>query len=264
MPTDAVSMIPYANMAPCRQLGPPDGCDWVELTPRQSSIALREGRVLAAPAPVGDLPALADTVDYLGAFGVAATGSVRSVLLFSDRPLVELAAPVRLEVTDHSATSVRLLYLLLGHRLGFDRLPLLARPGERANATLVIGDQALRRARRDPGAYVTDLATEWFDVHGLPTVFARWVIRKDAPVAVHDAMVRWLDQLRERDDELLVASAPAEATRLGIPTTEVVQYLRGMKRVLGPEELHGQEVFEDEFARLGRWPLFATAGGEER
>ena len=264
MPTSAISMIPYANMAPYRQLGPPAGCHWVDLTPKQSSVALREGRVLAAPAPVGDLPGLADVVETLGAFGIAAAGSVRSVLLFSDRPLDEMAAPARIEVTDHSATSVRLLYLLLGYRHGFDRLPQLARPGERAHGSLVIGDEALLRARRDQSTHVTDLATEWFGHHGLPVVFARWVIRRDAPAEVRDAMQTWLAKLRERDDELVEASAPAEAARLGVSTGEMVQYLRGMKRVLGPEELRGQQVFGDEFALHGRRPLFVTEGGADR
>jgi len=257
-------MIPYANMAPYRHLGPPDGCTWANLTPKQSSIALREGRVLAAPAPVGDLPALADTVDYLGAFGVAAAGSVRSVLLFSDRPFAAMAAPARIEVTDQSATSVRLLYLLLGYRHGFDRLPFLARADERADGSLVIGDDALLQSMQGESAHVTDLATEWFLAHGLPIVFARWVIRKDAPGEVREAVVRWLRELQEHDDELVLASAPAEAARLGITADEMIRYLRGMKRVLGPEELRGQEVFEQEFARHVRDPLFIASSGADR
>ncbi len=261
---NSVAMIPYANMAPYRQLGPPDGCEWVNCSPQQSSVALREGRVLAAAAPVGDLPGLADTVDTLGAFGIAAVGSVRSVLLFSDRPFGELAAPARIEITDQSATSVRLLFLLLGYRHGFDRLPLLARPGERTAGSLVIGDAALARAMRNESPHVTDLATEWFRVHGLGVVFARWVIRKDAPAAVREAMHSWLAELRDRDDELLVASAPGEARRLGVPTDEMLHYLRGMKRVLGPEELRAQEVFLDELDRHGRRPLFEPVGPEDR
>ena len=44
----------------------------------------------------------------------------------------------------------------------------------------------------------------------------------------------------------------------------MLHYLRGMKRVLGPEELRAQEVFLDELDRHGRRPLFEPVGPEDR
>lgn len=256
-----VSMIPYANMAPYRQLGPPEGCEWAYITPKQSSVALSEGRVLAAAAPVGDLPWLANEVDFLGSYGVAANGAVKSVLFLSDRPFAEMRRPQRIDVTDQSATSVRLLYLLFGYKFGFDQLPMLPGQDEASNGSLVIGDEALTRSKNLDRPFVTDLATEWFDATGLPVVFARWVIRKDAPDEARQAMESWLAKLHDRDEQLVEESAPAEAKRLGMDTQAMVQYLRGMKRALGERELHAQEVFLSEFAKHGRETLFETAGG---
>ena len=244
-----VSMIPYANMAPYRQLGEPEGCEWVHLTPRRSSIALREGRVWAAAAPVGDLPALEECCDTTGAFGIAAAGAVRSVLLFSKKPLGELTAPARVKLTDHSSSSVRLLYLLLGYRHGFDCIPARACGGD-ADAELLIGDAALRRAEKPDAPFVTDLAAEWVREHGLPFVFARWVIRRDAPPELGASLAAWLEELRERDDELVQACAPAEAQRVGISAGAMISYLHGMKRVLGPDELAGQALFLKELERV--------------
>ncbi|HUU96021.1 MAG TPA: MqnA/MqnD/SBP family protein [Phycisphaerae bacterium] len=244
-------MIPYSNMAPYRQLGPPAGCTWVDYVPRQSSIALREGAVWAAAAPVGDLPSLADCVEFLGQFGIAAAGAVGSVLLFSDLPFEELAAPARLRLTDESSSSMRLLYLLLLRQHGKDRVPLLAEPGEPAEAELLIGDEALVRAERPGRRFVIDLARKWFHIQRVPFVFARWVIRRDAPDGLRSAMVEWLQKVRERDAELAEQAAPAEAARLSITLEAMLAYLRGMKRVLGADELRGQELFLAELARIG-------------
>ena len=253
-----ISMIPFANMAPYQQLGKPQGCEWVYLTPRESSAALRDGRVLAGALPAGDLPELDATVDLLGEFGIAAAGTVGSVLLFSDRPFNQMAAPACVRLTDQSSSSVRLLYLLLGYRHGFDRIPHLSAGGH-ANGEMVIGDEALLRNVRSDSPYVTDLAAEWFLTHGLPFVFARWVIRRDAPQDVRSAMLEWLDRLRGHDDELALASAGGEAERLGLSTEMMIGYLRGMKRILGPQELKGQELFLEELKRHGRHPLFTEA-----
>jgi len=246
-----ISMIPYANMAPYRQLGPPAGCAWVDYVPRQSSIALREGAVWAAAAPVGDLPSLADCAEFLGQFGIAAAGAVGSVLLFSDLPFDELAAPARLRLTDESSSSVRLMYLLLLRQHGRERVPLLAEPGEPAEAELLIGDEALVRAERPGRRCVIDLAEKWFQIHRVPFVFARWVIRRDAPDELRSAMLEWLERLRERDAELAEHAAPAEAARLSIPRETMLAYLRGMKRMLGDDDLRGQEMFLAELARIG-------------
>jgi len=246
-------MIPYANMAPYRQLGPPPGCTWVDYVPRQSSIALRDGSVWAAAAPVGDLPWLADCTEFLGAFGIAAAGAVGSVLLFSDLPFDELAAPAKLRLTDESSSSVRLLHLLLLRQHGRERVPLLAEPDEPADAELLIGDEALVRATRPDRRLVIDLAEEWFRMQGVPFVFARWVIRRDAPAELRSAMLEWLEQLRERDAELAELAAPAEAARLSISREAMLAYLRGMKRVLGADELRGQELFLAELAQGGRF-----------
>ena len=57
-----ISMIPYANLAPVRSLGCPDGFDFIYLTPRQSVEALRQGRVVAAALPTGAWPAVQELV----------------------------------------------------------------------------------------------------------------------------------------------------------------------------------------------------------
>ena len=138
-----VAMIPYANMAPYRQLGPPENCHFVPQLPRESIRALKEGRVVAAAVPVGGLDRLSDCVETIGPFGIAARGASMSVLLFSRVPFAQMHAPRTLRLTSESATSVRLLYLLMGQTVGFDRLPRVTTEDSCPDGELLIGDRAL-------------------------------------------------------------------------------------------------------------------------
>jgi hypothetical protein len=46
-----IAHIPYANMAPFKELGPPEGCALVDCLPRDSIQALKDKRVWAAAVP---------------------------------------------------------------------------------------------------------------------------------------------------------------------------------------------------------------------
>lgn len=257
-----VAMIPYANMAPYRQLGPPRGCHFVPLVPRGSIGALREGSVAAAAVPVGGLAQLDPLVETVGRFGIAAKGSCMSVLLFSHPPFEALHAPHTLRVTGETATSVRLLFLLLGRTLGFDRLPRLASDGEKPDAELLIGDRALLRGasvRGETHLHVTDLSEKWWEIHGLPFVFARWVVRKDAPASFKSAIARWLDEFRDQESLLVEQAIPGTARSLGVAPEWVQRYFRVIRRCLDNSDLAGQRQFQREFEKIGRRPLFQHA-----
>ncbi len=262
--TYPISMIPYANMAPYRELGPPDNCEFVPITPRQSTAALRDGRVYGAPVPVGDLPSLDGVVELIGQQGIAAVDSVKSVLLFSDRPFEEMGAPSRIHLTNQSSSSVRLLFLLLGQQLGFDKLPFETRHQERADGELVIGDDALLQIGDNKRPYVTDLAAKWHALKGVPFVFARWVIVKDAKDELRVSMEDWLNRFERQEDKLVEACLTGEARRMGLSVEEMRAYLGQMKRVLGPEELRGQARFLEELAMYKREPLFRSESDSER
>jgi cyclic dehypoxanthinyl futalosine synthase len=236
-------MIPYANMAPVRALGCPEGFTFLYLTPRQSVDALLAGRVVAAALPTGAFPAVQEQVEPVGHYGVAASGKVGSVLLYSRKPFEALDATDRIHLTGQSATSVLLLYLLLRAGRKPDELPSPAHARHTATAVLRIGDDALvgRDAAGYPFCY--DLATLWHERTGKPMVFCRWVMRRDAPPEMKTRLLAWLAQLDARDDALVDQSAGNEARRLGIPREKMVAYLRGMRRVLQADDLAGQACF---------------------
>ncbi len=259
-----VSIIPYANMAPYRAMGLAENCEFVENIPRQSTQALREGRVLAAPIPVGDLPDLEDQIDFLGPFGIASEGPVQSVLLFSRAGFDHLAAPACIHLTEHSSTSVKLLYLLSGYQHGFDRIAYETRDAERADGKLLIGDQALLFADKNQDYRITDLAEMWHKKTNLSMVFARWVIRKDAPVNCRKALETWLGAFEKNEQACVEQCIPIQAARLGVTNQRMLAYLKPMKRILGPKEIEGQAYFLRQLRRHGRSRWFMPRPSESR
>ncbi len=255
-----VAMIPYTNMAPYRELGPPAGCRFVPLVPSRSIAALKDNSVIAAAVPVGGLPELAGLIEFLGSFGIAATERSMSVLFFSNRPLAEIGSDARIRITDESASSVRLLYLLMVYHHGLGGLPRMAAPDETADGELLIGDRALLRmyggqldARRGSGpaswGVVTDLASEWYARQRLPFVFARWVVRKDAPARPRAALEDWLSEFRAHEAELVARAVPDTSRTLNLDPQTIQTYFRVLRRCLDESDLAGQAYFLDECRR---------------
>lgn len=267
-----ISMIPYANMAPYRMLGEPENCHFVSLVPRESVTALRRNTVLAAAVPVGGLFALGDLVEPLGPYGIAAKERSMSVLFFSRKPFDQFGPDDRIRLTSESASSVRLLYLLFGQRIGFDRLPRVAHsqvPSADVDGELVIGDQALVWAwqlencptvlagpRPAKLTIVTDLASEWLAQEGLPFVFARWVVRRDAPQAAKQALCKWMERFRREEKALVARAIRVVAEEMCAPESALVRYFEVIQLCLDDADLAGQARFEELFRRHGREPLF--------
>jgi chorismate dehydratase len=265
-----IAMIPYANMAPFQEMGPPEGCEFTECLPRHSIEALKEKRVWAAAVPVGGLPLLRDETRFLGSYGIAVKERAMSVLFFSDRPFERFRRPLTIGLTGESASSVRLLYLLLGYQNGLQGVPRLAPPGRTGNGYLVIGDRALQWARdfERTGAvhgftHVTDLAVLWYQRFRLPFVFARWVVHNQAPAAVKDVLQAWLRRFSQAEPELIARAAPRVARRLGLSHAYAERYLKVIRRCLTAEDEAGQQRFQEELQPHGSGPLFETAAPTE-
>ena len=139
-------------------------------------------QLLTGEADIGIVPVAAlldgDYAIYKGA-GIACRGAVRSILLISKVPF----ARIRTLATDSgSRSSVLLCRVILAQRYGCEpecvSLPAdLESMLEAADACLIIGDPALRLQPdelRAQGLHVADLGEEWFELTGLPMVFAVW------------------------------------------------------------------------------------------
>lgn len=260
-----IAMIPYANMAPFQEMGPPPGCVFVDCLPRDSIRALKDKRVWAAAVPVGGLAALQDEARFLGLYGIAVKERAMSVLFFCDRPFEKFRRPLTISLTGESASSVRLLYLLLGYRHGFNAVPRLVPKGQPSNGYLVIGDRALRWAQEyektgtvQGFTHVADLAALWFDRFQLPFVFARWVVHRQAPDSLKEELHQWLQRFSNQEPDLIEKAAPKVAARLALHKAYVARYLKVIRRCLTEEDEAGQLRFQEELKSHGTGLLFET------
>jgi chorismate dehydratase len=122
-------------------------------------------------------PLLNNRYDILDGIAVASLGEVRSVFLAHRRPLGEVK---EVFCDPASLTSVMLLKVLLaerGLRPEFKPLEDYVAAKEK-DYVLLIGDQALDFAFASHPHEIFDLGEAWYELAGLPFVYAAWALRR--------------------------------------------------------------------------------------
>jgi chorismate dehydratase len=181
---------------------------------------------------------------------------VRSVVVLSRCPPEEIRT---LALDTSSRTSVVLSQILLRERYGIypevvDMAPDQAAMLERCDATLMIGDVAMR-ARRE-GLYVLDLAEEWHAWTGLPFVFALWIVREDAPVlAVPGGAGPWFHKSLELGRQNLSTLIDEAWRTIGWTKPELHEYLtENIAYSLGEAERESLALFFEKAVAHGFAP----------
>ena len=222
--------IGYVNMAPVFHRLEAD-VEEVVGVPTELNRALLEDEIDVAPISSIEYARNADRLRLLPRLCVSSEGAVDSIQLVSRLPLEDVRT---IAVTPESATSVALTRVLLPHA---DHVPL----GEPGDATLLIGDAALKSAFEDPTPHY-DLGRLWLDRTGLPMVFAVWAAREpvaDGMVELQDALVASLRQARS-DPETLAYEA---SERYGYPAGFLARYFEKLRYRFGPRERAGLYTF---------------------
>jgi len=139
-------------------------------------------RLASGEADIGIVPSFELTrqkLEILPGTGIACHGPVRSILLISKRPAAEIRS---LALDSSSRTSVELARVILDRK--YSCRPVFSSPApdldamlSHADAALIIGDPALRIDPAGLPYHVYDLGAEWFEMTGLPMVFAVWAAR---------------------------------------------------------------------------------------
>jgi|SRR6185436_3269523 len=127
--------------------------------------------------PVAEIPALKES-HIISDYCISAAGKVKSVLLLSEVPLGEIKT---IFLDYQSRTSVQLIRILAeehwkihpGFQNGFEGYESQIKG---STAGLVIGDRAL--ILKHKFNFTFDLAEAWFEMTGLPFVFACWISNK--------------------------------------------------------------------------------------
>ncbi len=141
-------------------------------------------QMAAGHADIGILPVIEmarQKLDYFPGTGIACHGPVRTILLISKVPYVQIKS---LAVDAGSRTSVMLSRVILAERYGVTP-KVFAHPADmgamlaEADAALIIGDPALHIDPETIEYNCLDLGEEWIKMTGLPMVFAVWSARKE-------------------------------------------------------------------------------------
>ena len=212
--------------------------------PRQMIDLVRGGQVDLAPLPVVASFDYPDEVTPVGALGIATQAAAKSVLLFSRMPPEDLGGRC-IGVIDETATSARLLRVLLGLHYGVDRWQPVPLEASAYDACLLIGDRALTQSSDDLGYdHVIDLATAWHAWTGLPFVFAAWMQREGAVATEVSQAMEYLDQqlsLNLTDLGLLASRRPD----LGMDASDVGAYLATFEYRFAPDTWEALQQFRE-------------------
>ena len=193
---------------------------------------------------------------------ISCDGPVRSVKLFSRRPVTELDNATVL-LTASSRTSVLLLELLCRHR--WNVRPRFATVRAEAadlgglgefphDAVLVIGDAALLLAATGHYQVEADLGEEWKDWTGLPFVFAVWAARRQADPSVAQRIHQALLQSRTWGLAHLDELADAAAKQTGLDRMVCRHYFDDLDYRLSYRHLAGLTDFFRRLAQDGLVP----------
>ncbi len=181
-----IGEIPYLNCVPLfhslRDLGVHPYYSFVRDTPARLNHLLARGEIDVAPCSSIEYACHADKYLLIPDISINARGAVKSVLLFSERPLRSLKGR-RVALTASSASGAALLKILCRKFLkvhprfipSIGAVPAIPAGCE---AALVIGDDALRNRAGAP--YVFDLGALWYRFTRTPFVFSLWIARRDA------------------------------------------------------------------------------------
>ncbi len=239
-----IGTVPYLNALPLTA----GLTDLVRAVPGKLASMFRDGSLDVALLPIFEW--VRDPSRHIvGSGAICSPGPVDSVLLFSrvapagarkvllDRSSLTSAALVRVLYAEHFRTSPE-----------FASCSSETDPREiDADACLLIGDPALK-ARRDD-LIVTDLATVWRDLTGLPFCFAAW-LAKDEETARRSRETLRAARIRGLADRRRLAER--EASLVGLPADTLHRYLT--ERItydLGPRERAAASRFANSCRSLG-------------
>lgn len=182
---------------------------------------------------------------------IGSRGPVQSVLLLSRYSMDELDGKTIL-VSSQTHTSAALLKVLLAEMwkiqtdfVSGDATSLLE-SGQRPDAILCIGDEALNLRYHPEYPHRTDLGEAWRDLTGLPFIFGVWLVRRDS-LAAQESILREasakLIAAKTWGTENLSAMCTLAADGSILSKTEMCSYFDGLVYDFGEREIEGLTLF---------------------
>lgn len=169
-----VGSVPHLNAVPLAR-GLEDQI--IYLPPSQLAVKLREGELDAALLSVTEA-LFNDAYDVLDNIAIASLGEVKSVFLAHRQPLEQMTV---IHCDTASLASFNLLKVLLAENGLHPVLKPLPRyeDSSAVDNVFLIGDHALDFILAPHEHQIWDLGAAWFELTGLPFVFAVWTLQRN-------------------------------------------------------------------------------------
>lgn len=181
-----IGKVSYLNTLPLFFSWERGRVEFVEDVPSRLVELLRAGKIQAGIVSSVEHLKHPDIYRVVPGLSISSSKKACSVALFSKKPIQHIE---NLYLTEASVTSRFLALHILRDIYGAS--PYFIKSRERADAVLLIGDEAIEEKKRGKWEHVYDLGEEWYRAYGMPFVFALFLVRKDAPP--------WLDELIARE-----------------------------------------------------------------
>ncbi|MFN0117253.1 MAG: menaquinone biosynthetic enzyme MqnA/MqnD family protein [Elusimicrobiota bacterium] len=209
-------------------------------------LAIKE-QLTAAPLSIFDYWKIEDHYEPLGNWGISSKEICQSVFIISKKKLTELSQ-AHIAATTESSTSIQLAKLIFEKKYNLETK--IQRGFQDTDMIrLVIGDEALKigtKRNEKEWPYIYDLATEWWQWHKKPFVFARWVIKKNIqPQLKNDILQAVALSFSSGMDRIKEMSAEA-SRKTGVSAHQIENYIKGFKYNLTSEESEGIQLFRNQ------------------
>lgn len=200
----------------------------------------------------------AEQYKLLPDLAIGSRGPVQSVLMLSRRPIEELKN-CKVLVSSQTHSSAALLKILLTEYIPVHpeyetgNATEILEKGERPDAILCIGDEALNLRKHEDYPYKFDLGEEWIKWTGLPCIFGVWLVRRD--VEEHDEVkqaIRSLVQAKKWGQDNIDRISKLTAEKSILTPEESRSYYDGLVYNLGKQEIEGLKAFAKYLYKTGQ------------
>jgi chorismate dehydratase len=256
-----VGRIPYANLFPIFYMLEKEdrgaAYDFIEGVPSELNRQLRQGVIDVSPSSSIEHLRNPDRYEVIANHSISADGPIRSILLFSRRPLEFLEGQTIL-TSSQSETSVALIEIICRkfYRLTC-RFVSSAEPIGKAlqshPAYMLIGDDAILEARKWPGLHLYDLGSLWKQHTGLPFTYALWLVRKELASGAGplSTFIGDLDKAKRLARAGFSEAAGAWPLKALLPEEDLIAYWNGISYDLTEEHWKGLSLFRQYAEELG-------------
>lgn len=237
-----IGEIDYANVYPLfHYLRNIPGLNFIKGVPSVLNKMIRESGLDIAPCSSIEFAKNSESYAVVPDISISCIGDVKSVMLYSDVP-VEKLNNKKIFLTGESSTSVILFKILTNNfyniKTGFTN------DMEYADGSVLIGDKALYHYYSDKYKYKYDLGKAWFDMTGLPFVFALWIMNVDSNIS-DIKMRKFINQLSsiKNNSKKNLAALIEHYSFRGLTPYQIIDYWETINYDLSDKHIQGLQLF---------------------